>query len=661
MNTLILWRMRSTKAAWLISTLMLLLNRTPVLRTLAAMEFSVGPRLGEMLRALVPLALAAGAVDTVTGATQFSSNPASPAAASTGQSFTMVFAITGAPSTTKCYSIDGPLPAGLTVPNATVSGTNRTLNASNGSITGTPTESGTFTVQIRGWEKVGRTGEKSPIYSYTINVSGPAATAPAFTTQPSSQTVTAGGSATFTVAVSGSPAPTLQWRKGGANLAGKTATTLTLSAIATGDAGSYDCVATNSAGSATSTSATLTVNAAATAPAFTTQPASQTVTAGGSATFTVAVSGSPAPTVQWRKGGANLAGKTSTTLTLSAVAAGDAGSYDCVATNTAGSATSTSATLTVNAGASAPAFSTQPVSQTATVGGSATFSVAVSGSPTPTLQWRFAGVNLAGKTGTSLALTNIQAGSAGIYDCVATNSAGSTTSSSATLTVSAPAAPSIVAQPAPITSKAGSGAFFGVLAEGTGLSYQWMKNGVAIPGATKSSFAIAAVQAGDAGSYTVVVTSSTGGSVTSASAALAVSATGSARLVNMSTRAGVGSITGALIPGLVIEGDVSLTVVIRGVGPALGPLGVPGFLDDPVVTVFKGSQQIATNDDWGQAPDLAALTSAMTAVSAFPLTTGSKDSAILISLAPGAYTIQVSGKNGATGESLAECYVVGPN
>jgi hypothetical protein len=661
MNTLIFWRIHSARLTWLTTMLVLLLSRTPVLRVLVSAEFSAGPRLGEMLRALVPLALTTGAVNTLTGATQFTSNPASPASGTVNQAFSMVFAVTGAPSSVKCYSIDGALPAGLSVPNATVSGTNRTLNASTGSITGTPTESGSFTVAIRAWESINRGGKSAGPYNVTINIAGPPATAPAFTTQPASQTVTAGASVTLTVAASGTPTPTFQWRKGGAALAGKTSATLTLSAVTTADAGSYDCVATNSAGSATSTAATLTVNAATTAPAITTQPTSQTVTAGAAVTFTVAASGNPTPTYQWRKGGAALAGKTSATLTLSAVTSADAGSYDCVATNSAGSATSNVATLTVNAATSAPVFTSQPASQATTVGGSVTFTVAATGNPTPTLQWRFGGAALAGQTGSSLTIANVQAGNAGTYDCVATNSAGSATSSAATLTVSVPAAPTIVTQPTAMTSVTGSGAYFSVAAEGTGLSYQWFKNGIAIAGATRSSFAITAVQVSDAGSYTVVVTNASGQSTTSESVALAVAAAGSVRLVNMSTRAGVGSVTGTLIPGLVIEGNVSLTLVVRAVGPSLSRFGVANPLADPVLTIYRGTQVVASNDDWGQAPDVAALTAAFTQVSAFSLTAGSKDAAVLISLPPGSYTVQVSGKSGATGESLAEVYVVGPN
>jgi len=88
-----------------------------------------------------------------------------------------------------------------------------------------------------------------------------AETAPTFLTQPSNQTVTEGATATFSVVASGNPSPTYQWRKGGSNISGATGASLTITDAEESDEGSYDCVATNSQGSQTSTAATLTVNA----------------------------------------------------------------------------------------------------------------------------------------------------------------------------------------------------------------------------------------------------------------------------------------------------------------------------------------------------------------------------------------------------------------
>ena len=111
-------------------------------------------------------------------------------------------------------------------------------------------------------------------------------------------------------------------------------------------------VVTDSAGSVTSTAATLTVNAAPVAPSITTQPASQTVTAGQTATFTVAATGTAPLTYQWKMNGTAVSGATSSSYTTPATTTSDNGAQFTVAvTNSAGSVTSTAATLTVNAAA----------------------------------------------------------------------------------------------------------------------------------------------------------------------------------------------------------------------------------------------------------------------------------------------------------------------
>ena len=285
------------------------------------------------------------------------------------------------------------------------------------------------------------------------------ATIPTFTTQPIGQSVAAPATATFTVAASGSPAPTYQWSSAPSGsstftaLSGATTASYTTGATSTAMSGiQYRCVATNSAGSATSNTAILTVNAAATAPAITSQPGNATVTEPTTATFTVAASGNPAPTYQWSSapsGSATftaLSGATSASYSTGATSTGMSGTqYRCVATNSAGSATSSVATLTVTATATAmaPAFTTQPSNATVTAPATATFTVAASGSPAPTYQWNsapsgsttFAAISGATSASYTTAATST-AMSGTQYRCVATNSAGSATSNTATLTFS---------------------------------------------------------------------------------------------------------------------------------------------------------------------------------------------------------------------------------
>ncbi len=172
---------------------------------------------------------------------------------------------------------------------------------------------------------------------------------PGIISQPSAQSVTAGGSASFNVVASGFVPLTYQWRKDGTAITGATAATYGLNSAVTTDAGSYSVVVTNVYGSATSTAAVLTVTAVATAPTITTQPSAQTVTKGLSASFTVVASGTVPLTYQWRKDGTAINGATAPTYSLNAAAISDSGSHTVVVTNSVGSATSTVATLTVTA------------------------------------------------------------------------------------------------------------------------------------------------------------------------------------------------------------------------------------------------------------------------------------------------------------------------
>ena len=137
---------------------------------------------------------------------------------------------------------------------------------------------------------------------------------------------------------------------------------------------------------------------------------------------------------------------------------------------------------------------------------------------------------------------------------------------------------------------------------------------------------------------------------------------GTTRLINLSTRAQVGTGDGILIPGITISaGSASRKLLIRAVGPTLGAFGVPGTLADPKLELYSGTTKIASNDNWetqvGVASGSAAqLASIFTQAGAFALAPGSKDAALLTNLSPGNYTLQVSGVNNATGEALVEVY-----
>src|SRR5215471_2149444 len=170
--------------------------------------------------------------------------------------------------------------------------------------------------------------------------------------------VIVGQTATFSVTASGTAPLSYQWRKSGVNITGATSSSYTTPATTTADSGSaFSVVAATFKEKATSNTATLTVNAAAVAPSITSQPGSQTVTAGQTATFSVTATGTAPLSYQWRKNGTNISGATSGSYTTPATTTTDSGtSFSVVVTNSAGSVTSNAATLTVNAAAVAPSI-----------------------------------------------------------------------------------------------------------------------------------------------------------------------------------------------------------------------------------------------------------------------------------------------------------------
>ena len=125
------------------------------------------------------------------------------------------------------------------------------------------------------------------------------------------------------------------------------------------------------------------------------------------------------------------------------------------------------------------------------------------------------------------------------------------------------------------------------------------------------------------------------------------------RLTNVSARTLVGTGEGILIAGFVIAGETPRRVLVRAIGPTLGTFGVGGVLANPQLMVFRDGAVLATNDDWGGG---ATLRDAFASVGAFALPAASADAALLLSLAPGAYSAQVAGVGGATGVALVEVY-----
>jgi sugar lactone lactonase YvrE len=225
--------------------------------------------------------------------------------------------------------------------------------------------------------------------------------------------------------------------------------------------------------------------------------------------------------------------------------------------------------------------------------------------------------------------------------------------------------PLIVSQPIAVTAVTGQTATFRVAASSSGaIAYQWEVNGVPIPGATDSYLVVPNVTAASTGAYACLVANAFAATLSSPVSLSLVSATGTGRLVNLSVlnQAGKSQI---LTVGFVTGGAGAAglqPLLFRATGPALATFGIQSVQPDPTLTVYAGSAIINANDNWGTpSSNQASLALADSAVFAFPLTDpNSLDAALLTSLAPGNYTVQISGNGAAVGTALAEVYDATP-
>lgn len=257
------------------------------------------------------------------------------------------------------------------------------------------------------------------------------------------------------------------------------------------------------------------------APTIIAQPSSLTAFVGDTATFSVTASGSPSPSYQWSKGSVAIPGATSNSYTTPALAPSDSGTtYTVTVANSAGTVTSVPATLTVNP--KAVSILANPTDVTVTAGVPATFTVTASGTGPLAYQWFRNGVAVPGATSASYTISGTQLSDSGATFSVAvSNTVGAVASGSAKLTVN-PNPIAITVQPKTATQFVGETATYSVTASGTTPSYQWRKNGVAIPGATTSSYTTPTITSADDNTSFDVVVSNSAGAVTSSAALLRV-------------------------------------------------------------------------------------------------------------------------------------------
>jgi hypothetical protein len=418
----------------------------------------------------------------------------------------------------------------------------------------------------------------------------------------------------LSVTATSSSALTYQWLKNSSTIAGATASSYTINATATADSGSYSVRVTNNLGSVTSAAATLVVN---TPPAIVAAPNGQTVSAGDHVVLSVTATGSPAPTFQWQKNGMNIAGATQATFELAAAGPTDAGTYSVVVSNAAGSITTVPVLLTVNYSQLINISTRGYVSE----GGALTTGFVLRGSGDKPLIVRGVGPTLT-NFGVANALSDPQL--------------------------------ALIEQQSSVTVASNDG-----WSSTPQLSTDFQSVG-AFPLPAGSADAASEVRL-TPGAYTTRVTTDTPGvqGIALAEVYDAEATSVRSRLINLSTLGYTGTGENALVAGFAIEGNAPKKLLIRAVGPGLAGYGVSGWLSNPQFVLYPlgVTTPIASNDDWSGS---AELSQAFKTAGAFPLTPGSHDAALVVSLSPGTYTVVITGVNNTTGYSMVELYDLDP-
>lgn len=397
-------------------------------------------------------------------------------------------------------------------------------------------------------------------------------------------------------------------------------------------------------------------------PVISIQPLEQEVGVGQSVSFRVVASGSGLA-YQWLRNSVAIAGATSSTYTIGSAQVTDVGVYSVRISSAGGGIDSAAANLSVTPPGTGPIIITsRPLNQHVDVGQGASFSIVASGSGL-SYQWLKNNAPISGATSATFSITSAQASDVATYTVRVTSGAAVETASAKLFVGSSTGGITISTQPSSQTVNVGQGVTFNVAASGTGLSYQWFKNGVAIPAASGSSYSIASAQAADAGAYFVRITGSSN-TVDSATATLTVNNTGggggpTSRLVNLSILTSLDAAGDTFTMGYVVGGagtSGSKPILIRAAGPTLGaaPFNIPGSLNDPKIELFAGSTKTSENDNWGGTP---ALSTAFASVGAFAYVNGtSLDAAALANIGLGDNSVRVSAAGTGTGTVIAELY-----
>jgi len=372
---------------------------------------------------------------------------------------------------------------------------------------------------------------------------------PAISLQPVGVTVLPGANAAFRVAATGTPTPTYLWNRNGTPIAGATDRVYVTQPVQASDNGaSFSVTVSNAAGTVTTAPAPLTVLPDP-LPVIVTQPSDRTVYAGQDAVFTLKANGMPPLVYSWSKLGSVVVG-TAATLVLPSVQLADSGSsYTGLVLDPFGAVASASVTLTVLPAPAVPIITSQPTAISVPAGNAPTFAVMAAGVAPLRYQWSRDGAEILGATGPSYTLPSPQLSDTGAAFAVQVgNGAGQVVSAVAILTVTAPAGPVLSSQPASVVTLPGLGTTFSAQASGSEpLTYQWLRNGTAVPGATGPAYTLTPT-ASDSGAQFQVQVGNGAGQVASSLATLTLVPWPDVYIL------GLAEVSGVLTPGYWLNG-----------------------------------------------------------------------------------------------------------
>lgn len=244
----------------------------------------------------------------------------------------------------------------------------------------------------------------------------------------------------------------------------------------------------------------------------------------------------------------------------------------------------------------------------------------------------------------------------------AANAVGSAASILDLTVAPASGAPEFTSHPRSVRARLGSTVTFtAAVNSGPGTIYTWYVRGGEFCNTEGPVLTLTNLTAAHAGDWECVA-SNPAGSSRSEPASLSLEFSG---LVNLSARASVGTGANVVIPGITVRGTKPKTLLIRAAGPALAAFGVGGTLANPSLGVFDSrGDRVLANDNWSDVPNLRDLRAATAAQGAFALPEGGRDAAMLVTLPPGGYTVQVAGAGtgaAAQGVAIVEVYEADAN